>query len=754
MKKLITVFLLIAYITIAYAQTGIIKGTISNNGELLPGATVIVKSDPSKGTLTDIDGNYLIKLPYGKYTLIFSYVGFEKQEREVNLNQKSITIDIKLSTQMLDEVEIVADVARARSTPVAFTNIRPSKIAEELAAQDLPMVLNSTPGVYATQQGGGDGDARITIRGFSQRNVAVMLDGVPVNDMENGWVYWSNWFGLDAVTRNIQVQRGLGASKLGIPSVGGTMNILTSGIENKFSANINHQVTDYGLNRTTFGVTSGKLKGDWGFTMAGSYKKGTGWAEMTNTEGYFYYLKIQKRIKNHNISISGYGAPQQHAQRPYKVRMLTLDADYALNYVGDTSTFNSPEQIDKGVKYNAHWGYLDRWSLNSSGDTIFNGREKVSGKLNYYHKPQFTIKDTWSVSDKLYISNLVYLSIGKGGGTGIEGEKITDDGYIDFQQMYDNNKRVNPFGTNNAGSYIKSSINNHYWLGYLGFIDYQYNSELNLSGGLDLRMYKAEHYREVYDLLGGQFMYNKQGQDPINHSSLKLEKTVGDKIDYFREGFVRWAGGFAQAEYETANWTAFVSGSLSAQAFQQVDRFGRKIVELSDTSFTVGLEYDAINNQIVHDSVVYNGVTYNINSDEAKYNTTDWATFIGYTIKGGFNYNFTENINAFINLGHISKAPRFSNVYDVDNTPYTDPKNELIYAIELGGSYTSETFSMNINPYFTYWHNKPIDRAPSVMIDGEVYKVNLQGIGARHMGIEIDFAYQPIDKIKFQGFLP
>jgi outer membrane cobalamin receptor len=54
-----------------------------------------------------------------------------------------------------------------------------------------------------------------------------MIDGVPVNDMENGWVYWSNWFGLDAITSQIQVQRGLGATKLAMPSVGGTMNILT-----------------------------------------------------------------------------------------------------------------------------------------------------------------------------------------------------------------------------------------------------------------------------------------------------------------------------------------------------------------------------------------------------------------------------------------------------------------------------------------------------------------------------------------------
>ena len=56
--------------------------------------------------------------------------------------------------------------------------------------------------------------------------------------MENGWVYWSNWFGLDAVTSNIQVQRGLGASKIAIPSVGGTMNILTKGTGNKAGGTI------------------------------------------------------------------------------------------------------------------------------------------------------------------------------------------------------------------------------------------------------------------------------------------------------------------------------------------------------------------------------------------------------------------------------------------------------------------------------------------------------------------------------------
>ena len=81
--------------------------------------------------------------------------------------------------------------------------------------------------MYATKSCGCFGDARITIRGFAQENIAVLINGVPVNDMENGKVYWSNWAGLSDVTTAMQVQRGLGSSKLAISSVGGTINIIT-----------------------------------------------------------------------------------------------------------------------------------------------------------------------------------------------------------------------------------------------------------------------------------------------------------------------------------------------------------------------------------------------------------------------------------------------------------------------------------------------------------------------------------------------
>ncbi|MBN1200009.1 MAG: carboxypeptidase-like regulatory domain-containing protein, partial [Bacteroidales bacterium] len=323
------VFVLMILPPSLFSQNFTISGSVTDatSGESLIGASVIYAT--GKGVVTDLDGNYSINIEKGTYLLSVSYVGFIPMELQVEVTNRPVTRDFSLQPVMLTEVEVVGDVAVARETPVAFSTVKPKELQEELASRDIPMILNKTPGVYATQQGGGDGDARINIRGFNQRNLAVMIDGIPVNDMENGWVYWSNWFGLDAVTRNIQVQRGLGASKLALPSVGGTMNMTTKGIETKLGGLIKQEVGSDGFFRTSLGITTGELKKGWGVTFAGSYKQGKGWVDETWTRGWFYYLRIDKRWGQHLTSLTAMGAPQQHAQRSYMQAIATFDRDYA-----------------------------------------------------------------------------------------------------------------------------------------------------------------------------------------------------------------------------------------------------------------------------------------------------------------------------------------------------------------------------------------------------------------------------------------
>ena len=130
-------------------------------------------------------------------------------------------------------------------TPVAVSTIRAEDIALKLSTQEFPEILKSTPGVYATKSGGGFGDGRINLRGFNSENVAVMINGVPQNDMENGWVYWSNWDGVGDATSSIQMQRGLSAVNLATPSIGGTMNT-ASGL-----GSIRKMQSDYGTTGTS-----------------------------------------------------------------------------------------------------------------------------------------------------------------------------------------------------------------------------------------------------------------------------------------------------------------------------------------------------------------------------------------------------------------------------------------------------------------------------------------------------------------------
>jgi hypothetical protein len=744
--KTLLIVLLGLYSLNFYGQ-GSVEGTVTDavTNESLIGVNIVYA--PGKGAVTDINGFYHIDLENGSYSLTISYVGYLTQTKDVTVNNNKITANIELKTITLGEVEVVGDLARSRETPVAFSTINPAQIQEQLASQDIPMLLNSTPGVYATQQGGGDGDARINIRGFSQRNVAVMIDGLPVNDMENGWVYWSNWFGLDAVTQTIQVQRGLGASKLALPSIGGTMNIITAGISQKRKIKIKQEVGDNGYLRSSIGYTSGQLKGGWGVTAAGSYKRGNGWVDQTFTKGWFYYLKVDKKIGKHIISFTAMGAPQEHGQRRYKKPIATYDSEYAAKQGVDKEpaeyfdeNIDPSKMFNKGLQYNSDWG---KYTTTDGKNIVLND------KVNYYHKPLFTLRHFWTANDRFFLSNIVYLSLGKGGGTSLKRtvprQYITDEGQIDLQTYYDIN--VNNFtdttypDQSKSWQYIRSANNNHQWVGLLSTFNYKINDELTLSGGIDLRNYVGEHYEEVYDLLGGDYTTDNGNSNRNPNAQL----FVGDKTNYHDEAFVNWGGVFTQLEYKSGNFSTFLNLTAAYSGYKKIDYFKARQIKVNDTIIKFGYGIKPYE---------YHGQIYDANSPGVKYPQSDWKWLPGFTIKGGLNYNLSERSNIFGNIGYLSKAPIFSSVYENYSVNLLrNIKNEFIKAVELGYSYNSRVLSMNTNVYYTIWENKP-GRTVPVKLDGDTDGYfNIQGMDALHMGVEFDFEYKILDNLKMNGLV-
>ena len=258
---------LFAFLMVATLSAQTITGTVID-GELkepLLGANVLIKGT-SHGASTDENGKFTLKTTQKKGILEVSFIGFKTQDVPFTIVKGKASIQITLlpDAQQLTGTTVIGntlmDIAKERKTPVAVSTIRAADIVNKIGNQEFPELLNKTPSVHATKSGGGYGDSKINIRGFGNENIAVMINGMPINDMENGKVYWSNWAGISDVTSSMQVQRGLGASKIAIASVGGTINIVTRASDMQEGGTVSASLGNNGFYKVMGAYNTGKSK--------------------------------------------------------------------------------------------------------------------------------------------------------------------------------------------------------------------------------------------------------------------------------------------------------------------------------------------------------------------------------------------------------------------------------------------------------------------------------------------------------------
>ncbi len=758
MKNIFCAFCTVFISFISFSQEKVtVSGVVTDEISLLPIQGVKIVCDSNIIVYSDVNGKYAFLIePNSVHTVILYFANYNKHELTISVLNESFVQDFKISEikkeNELEEIVIVAvDIAKSRETPIAFSKINSKQISEELGTRDLPMILNSTPGAYATEQGGGAGDARVSIRGFSQNNVAVLVDGVPVNDMENGQVYWSNWDGIGDITRFMQIQRGLGASKLAIVSVGGTMNIITNGIDQKMSVNVKQEVNDYGLYKSSFGYNSGLLKHGWGVTVAGARKWGTSYADATFDDAWSYFFKVQKKFEKHTFTFSFNGAPQSHGQRTTRLPIAVIEQGLAkragVNYIQSLDSisqisgaeYTTLTQGARGIRFNPNYGILKGNAFNE--------------KVNFFHKPQFNLTHIWTPSYKINLTTVAYLSVGKGGGTSAKSAfgRDTLTGLYDVESVYNYNSSnfSNTYSKteHNSTNYLKSSNNDHKWVGILSTFNYKISKRITSMLGMDARYYKGSHYQAVYDLMGGDYAIdNSDKNQPKGAENVSYAiKKVGDKISFSNDVFVSWIGGFGQVEYKYKSWSTFITGSVSETGYQKVDYFKKKDLVLSDTTIQQAVGYG--------DTLMRNGVAYTNTSKEARSSTTEKKWFLGSTIKGGANYNINGSNNVFINVGYLNIAPKVTTVFDNNNKEFLDIKNQKVSSIELGYGFKSTRFSSNVNVYYTLWKNKPPQYTPTVVTPDGTFSYNINGLDALHKGIELDFNYKICKKIGFEGLV-
>ena len=460
----------------------------------------------------------------------------------------------------------------------------------------------------------------------------------------------------------------------------------------------------------------------WAFTVLAAKTWGNGYVQGTEFEGYNWFVNIAKRINdNHQLSLTAFGAPQWHNQRSNYDGLTIVQWQQVKNYMDGESAY----------KYNPTYGFGK------------NG-ERLTSARNVYHKPQISLNHQWQISDDANLSTALYSSIGRGYGYSGQGTSSSysnmwygaSNGSLnttfrnaDGTFAYDQIQEMNEKSDHGSDMVMSLSKNYHTWLGLISNYTNNVSDQLNISGGVDFRWYKGVHTNEISDLYNGEYFTDLRYRANVKASNnakaadpnFKYEKLgVGDVVYRDYDGYTVQGGLYAQAEYTLNDMNFFLSGSVSNTYYWRYDRF----------------YYDDSHAE------------------------SDKLNFWGYTVKGGGNYNINEHNNVFFNAGYISRAPFFSGgaflSSTVSNATNPNAVNEKIASFEVGYGFQSKSFTAHLNAYYTNWIDKTMTRSVDYTnAQGEFdrYSLNMEGVNARHMGVEIDFVAHPAQWVDFTGML-
>jgi outer membrane cobalamin receptor len=730
---------------------------VDGNGNALPGANVVIEGTDF-GAATDANGNFIIaNVKDGSYNISASVIGYEKTTKAITASGKAkANFTLRSSKIQMSAIEVLASRAD-KETPVAYTNVSKEEMEVRLGSQDIPMILNTTPSVYATQQGGGAGDARINVRGFNQRNVAVMINGVPQNEMENGWVYWSNWDGVGDATSSIQMQRGLSAVNLATPSIGGTMNIITDPTALEKGGSFKQESGAGSFLKSTLNYNTGLFADKFALSATVVRKTGEGIIDKTWTDAWAYYFGASYAAnKNNRFELYAIGAPQRHGQNLYKQNTMAYDQEFAQEIADKdilneedmsdyVSKFTNDNGDDAGRYFNQNWSPVDPayegkqyWYMYGAREVDRFDPNYINERENFFHKPLVNLNHFLTINEQMRLSSILYWSGGSGGGTGTYGKIPTMDadgnlGDDDYKYYYGSSPWTRDWNTliaynsgdedsvyvdkslivrNTDGQSIgilRNSINRQNTIGAISKLNYVVSDELEVQLGIDWRSAGIEHAREVRDLMGGEYYVDYADDNFADGHQVGL----GDIIAYHNDTTVDWIGGFLQGNYRTDQLNLYGMGGVSSIKYSYQDHF------------TVADE------KIIADAIMT------------------------FQAKGGALYNVNNNLDVFGNFGYVEKPPIMDNVIYYDGTVATDPANEKFISAEMGVNYTTELFAVKVNAYNTDWIDRNLTKSVTTGQgdSGDTDIIFLTGVNQNHKGIEVEASTKVNDMLRIDAAL-
>jgi iron complex outermembrane receptor protein len=239
---------------------------------------------------------------------------------------------------------------------------------------ELPLLLQGVPGVFAySDAGSGLGYSYLKIRGFDQRRVGVLFNGIPYNDPEDHQIWWVDLPDLAASIQDIQVQRGVTNSVGGMTAIGGTVNIVSRDLAATPQGLLSLNLGSYGTRRQMIQYQTGNLNGTGlRSSLRLSRQESDGYRDRSGHDGWAAFWSGQQDTRNTTTRVNIYTGREvtRHAWDAVPASLL------AVNRRANLETYHNA--------------------------------------VDDFRQPHFELHNTWFLSDNLELTNRLYHIKGEG----------------------------------------------------------------------------------------------------------------------------------------------------------------------------------------------------------------------------------------------------------------------------------------------------------------------------------------------------
>lgn len=609
------------------------------------------------------------------------------------------------------------------------------------SAQNVSSVLTAGRDPFFTAAAFSFSPARFRIRGLDADWNTTYMNGIPMDNLDNGFTPWGLWGGLNDVMRNRDISIGLKPNTFAFGELGSATNIDARASKQRKQTQIGYAFSNRNYNhRVSFTHSSGISKSGWAYTIAGSFRGADeGYVPGTYYNSYSYFLAIDKRLGTRNmISFTAFAAPTENGRQGAAVQET-------MNLLG-TNYYNPNWGFQNGKKRNASVARTNQPFFILTHDHKFNNKSTLVTAIGYsFGERGVTALDWYNAPDPRpdYYRYLPSYQL-----TDYQKQQVTQQwqtnpavSQINWDNLYNVNRNsretirnVDGITGNNVTGIrsryvLEERVNDTRRINLNTVFNTQLGSKTEFTAGATYQMQHNNYFKRMDDLLGGEFYVNlnqfAERDFPTNALAAQNNADrpnqivrVGDKYGYDYDINVQRAAAWAQAVVK----------------LQKIDFFAS--AELSTTSF-------------YREGNVRNGLF--LNNSLGKSATLN---FTNYAVKGGITYKINGRNYLYANGAVLTRAPFFENVFTsarTRNSLQDDVTSEAVQNVEAGyilnapklrvrlsGYFANFTSGMNVLTFFHDEYRNLVNYA-------------LNNIGKQHFGAEFGFEAKLIPNVTVTG---